>query len=30
MAIKEKGLELDQQLKKNIYIEDVTEFACIP
>ena len=29
MVTKEKGLELNQQLKKNIYIKDVAEFACI-
>ncbi|ODM16071.1 hypothetical protein SI65_08505 [Aspergillus cristatus] len=27
MVAKEKGLELNQQLKKNMYIEDVAEFA---
>ena len=29
MVTKEKGLELNQQLKKNMYIKDVTEFAHI-
>ena len=27
MVAKEKGLELNQRLKKNMYIEDVAEFA---
>jgi len=27
MVTKEKGLELDQRLKKNIYIEDVAKLA---
>ena len=29
MVAKEKGLELNQWLKKNMYIEDVAEFAHI-
>ena len=29
MVAKEKGLELDWRPKKNMYIEDVAEFACV-
>lgn len=29
LVAKEKGLDLTQRSKKNIYIEDVAEFACV-
>ena len=29
MVAKEKGLELNWWLKKNIYIKDVAEFVCV-
>ena len=29
MVAKEKGLELNRRPKKNMYIEDVTEFTCV-